>query len=135
MDKNVRTPQGSVDNDDGTDDAQKALLNVDIAVGDRTTNVQSPIVVPFGDPGVGVQHSIAIGCRQPTHFYELLMTNLWKLIVRLTNIYDAQKNTDWEDTTVEEMRTSISLCMQMSVVKLPHLKNIRAAIRLLETPS
>ncbi|KAJ1355615.1 hypothetical protein KIN20_013081 [Parelaphostrongylus tenuis] len=34
MDKNVHTPEDSENEDDGTDDAQRALLNVDIVVGD-----------------------------------------------------------------------------------------------------
>ncbi|KAJ1360493.1 hypothetical protein KIN20_019483 [Parelaphostrongylus tenuis] len=34
IDKSVHTPQGSEDDDDGTDNAQRALLNVDIVVGD-----------------------------------------------------------------------------------------------------
>ncbi|KAJ1366001.1 hypothetical protein KIN20_026510 [Parelaphostrongylus tenuis] len=34
MDKNVHAPQGFKYDDDGTDDAQRALLNVDSVVGD-----------------------------------------------------------------------------------------------------
>ncbi|KAJ1367271.1 hypothetical protein KIN20_028147 [Parelaphostrongylus tenuis] len=34
IDKNVHTPQGSEDDDDGTDNAQRALSNVDIIVSD-----------------------------------------------------------------------------------------------------
>ncbi|KAJ1364899.1 hypothetical protein KIN20_032323 [Parelaphostrongylus tenuis] len=122
MDKNVHTPRVSEDGDDGTDDAQRALLNVDIVVADWITNVQPPPILPFDSPAAGVQHSIVGGCRQPAHFYELIITDLWKLSVEQTNIYGTQKNADWEDITVEKMKTYIALCMQMSVVKMQHLK-------------
>ncbi|KAJ1355219.1 hypothetical protein KIN20_012541 [Parelaphostrongylus tenuis] len=36
MNENVHTPQGFEDDDDGTDDAQRALLNADIVVRDWT---------------------------------------------------------------------------------------------------
>ncbi|KAJ1349228.1 hypothetical protein KIN20_004701 [Parelaphostrongylus tenuis] len=55
MDKNVHTPQDSEDDDDGTDDAQRALLNADNIVGDRTTIVQPPTVLSFDDPAAGVE--------------------------------------------------------------------------------
>ncbi|KAJ1369457.1 hypothetical protein KIN20_030924 [Parelaphostrongylus tenuis] len=69
MDKNVHTPRGSEDNDDGTDDAQRAPLIVDIVVGEWTTNVRPPTVLPFNDPAADVQHTIVTGCRQPADFF------------------------------------------------------------------
>ncbi|KAJ1348159.1 hypothetical protein KIN20_003398 [Parelaphostrongylus tenuis] len=63
MDKNVHTPQGFKDDDNGVDKVQRALLNVDIVVGDWTTNVQPPTVLPFDDPAAGAQHSIVTECR------------------------------------------------------------------------
>ncbi|KAJ1355450.1 hypothetical protein KIN20_012847 [Parelaphostrongylus tenuis] len=98
MDKNEQAAQGSEDDDDGTDDSQRAFLNVDIVVGDWTTNMRPPTVLGFDDLAAGVQHGIVGGCRQPAHFYELLMTDLWELIVEQTNIYHIQNNADWEDT-------------------------------------
>ncbi|KAJ1353977.1 hypothetical protein KIN20_010767 [Parelaphostrongylus tenuis] len=55
MDKNVLTPQDSEDDDDGTDDALRALLNVDIVVDDWANNVQPPSFLPFNDPAADVQ--------------------------------------------------------------------------------
>ncbi|KAJ1347851.1 hypothetical protein KIN20_003016 [Parelaphostrongylus tenuis] len=75
LDKNVHTSQCFEDDDDGLDDAQGPFLNVDIVVGDWTTNVQPPTVLLFNDPAAGVQQSIVTECRQPAHFYELLMTD------------------------------------------------------------
>ncbi|KAJ1353971.1 hypothetical protein KIN20_010758 [Parelaphostrongylus tenuis] len=60
--KNVHNPQGSEDDDEGADDAQRALLNVNIVVGDCTTNAQPPTVLPHDDSGAGVQHSIVTRC-------------------------------------------------------------------------
>ncbi|KAJ1374874.1 hypothetical protein KIN20_037977 [Parelaphostrongylus tenuis] len=45
------------------------------------------------------------------------MSDLRELIVEHTNIYHTQNNADWEDTIMEEMKTFMALCMQMSVVK------------------
>ncbi|KAJ1361859.1 hypothetical protein KIN20_021223 [Parelaphostrongylus tenuis] len=73
--------------------------------------MRPPTVLPFEDLAAAVQHGIVSGCRQPAHFYELLMTDLWELIVEQTNIYHIQNNADWEDTIVEEMKTIIALCM------------------------
>ncbi|KAJ1346863.1 hypothetical protein KIN20_001780 [Parelaphostrongylus tenuis] len=79
MDKNVHIPQGSEDSGDGDDeidDMRRALLNVDIVVGDWVTNVQPPTIMPFDDPAAAVQHSILIGCLQPDLFCKLLMVDI-----------------------------------------------------------
>ncbi|KAJ1363057.1 hypothetical protein KIN20_022820 [Parelaphostrongylus tenuis] len=51
MDKNIHTSQGSEDDDYGTGDAQRALLNAELKLvigpGDWTTNAQPPTVLPF----------------------------------------------------------------------------------------
>ncbi|KAJ1353001.1 hypothetical protein KIN20_009541 [Parelaphostrongylus tenuis] len=72
MDKNVNTPQGSEHDDDGTDGAERPLLNVDSVAGDYTTNVPPPTVLLCDGPSAGVQHSITTECRQLAHFHELL---------------------------------------------------------------
>ncbi|KAJ1363956.1 hypothetical protein KIN20_023923 [Parelaphostrongylus tenuis] len=56
------TPQGSEHDDDGIDDAQRALLNVDIVVGDWATN-EPPTFLPLDDSAAGVQHSMFTRCR------------------------------------------------------------------------
>ncbi|KAJ1362764.1 hypothetical protein KIN20_022436 [Parelaphostrongylus tenuis] len=47
MDKNADTPQGSEDDDDGSDVAQRAFLNLGIVNGDWTTNVEPPPFCPL----------------------------------------------------------------------------------------
>ncbi|KAJ1365650.1 hypothetical protein KIN20_026049 [Parelaphostrongylus tenuis] len=59
MGKNVHTAQGSEDDDNGTDNAQRALLNVEIVIGEWTTNVQPPTVLPFDNPAAGV-HTVLL---------------------------------------------------------------------------
>ncbi|KAJ1350877.1 hypothetical protein KIN20_006788 [Parelaphostrongylus tenuis] len=68
MDKNVHIPQGSEDDCNGTDDRQRALLKVDIVVGNWTINVQSPNVLRFCDQAAGVQHSIVTAVPTASSF-------------------------------------------------------------------
>ncbi|KAJ1367272.1 hypothetical protein KIN20_028148 [Parelaphostrongylus tenuis] len=42
------------------------------------------------------------------------MTDLWELVAEQANIYGTQKSAGWEDTTVEEIKTSTALYMRMS---------------------
>ncbi|KAJ1360472.1 hypothetical protein KIN20_019454 [Parelaphostrongylus tenuis] len=78
MDKNVHTPQGS-EHGDGNWQFTESSFDVDILVGDWTTNVQPPTVLPFDDTAAAVQHGIVTGCRQQAYFCEFFMTNFWKL--------------------------------------------------------
>ncbi|KAJ1365935.1 hypothetical protein KIN20_026420 [Parelaphostrongylus tenuis] len=74
MDKNVHTPQGS-EHGDGNWQFTESSFDVDILVGDWTTNVQPPTVLPFDDSSGSCPTWYCHRLRQKAYFCEFFMTN------------------------------------------------------------
>ncbi|VDP10747.1 unnamed protein product [Heligmosomoides polygyrus] len=68
-------------------------------------------------------HEDVLTCKTPTDFYELFMKDIWELVVRETNRYGADKNSNWLDTDIPEMKRFIGLCLKMGQVRLPLLRD------------
>ncbi|KAJ1351171.1 hypothetical protein KIN20_007136 [Parelaphostrongylus tenuis] len=92
------------DDDDGTNSAQRALLNVDIVTGECITNVQPPTVQPLDDPSVRCAAHCCYQVPATSSFLRTAHNRSWELIVKQASIYGTQKNADWEDTTEEEIK-------------------------------
>ncbi|KAJ1354749.1 hypothetical protein KIN20_011766 [Parelaphostrongylus tenuis] len=85
----------------------------------QSKNVVSPNILPLKELGAGFPSDALRYCNDPFDFYELFMTDVWELIVRETNAYDHQRNVEWENATIGEIKEVISWCFQISIAPLP----------------
>ncbi|XGW15861.1 hypothetical protein V3C99_001372 [Haemonchus contortus] len=73
--------------------------------------------------GVSGLHDAVYDCQEPIDFYELfLKREIMDLIVRETNRYGIRQNEEFQETSADEMRNYIDLCLQMGLVKMPNLR-------------
>jgi hypothetical protein len=73
-------------------------------------------------------HADVQSCEVPIDYFQLFLTDeLLNLIVAETNRYGTKKmrdkNKDWTDTTTEEMRQFIGICLYMGLVRLSKLRD------------
>ncbi|KAJ1368124.1 hypothetical protein KIN20_038445 [Parelaphostrongylus tenuis] len=80
-----------------------------------------PKIPPFNEQRAGLLSDVLRFCARPVDFYELFMKDVWQLVVEQTNIFGKQKNECWEETTVDEIKRFIGLCLKMSVDRLPRI--------------
>ncbi|VDP42329.1 unnamed protein product [Heligmosomoides polygyrus] len=65
----------------------------------------------FEDDDAG-PHEDVLTCKTPTDYYVLFMKDIWELVVRETNRYGADKNSNWLDTDIPEIKRFIGLCLK-----------------------
>lgn len=76
------------------------------------------------DDECGFNTKFLEGCFEPIDFFELFFNrDIIGLIVVETNRYGSEKNQTWVPTNSMEIRKFIGLCLQMSIVRLPHLRD------------
>ncbi|KAJ1369560.1 hypothetical protein KIN20_031050 [Parelaphostrongylus tenuis] len=86
-------------------------------------SVVSPMSKLFNRDHVGVQNLALLGRKSLVEHYELFMKDVWEMTVEQTNIYGHQKKEGWKDTTIEEMKIFLDLCLKMTFTQLPnHLR-------------
>ncbi|KAJ1346810.1 hypothetical protein KIN20_001711 [Parelaphostrongylus tenuis] len=74
MEGNLSTPDsGAEDGDliDGSDDAQQVYLKTAPVMGEWTTDVRTPTLLPFDESSIGIEGGVVLDCREPVGFYEL----------------------------------------------------------------
>ena len=65
-------------------------------------------------------------CIEPIQYYELFLNReILDLIVLETNRYGKEKNEQFQETSTDEIKKFTGLCLQMGVVKMPHLRDCR----------
>ncbi|PIO63845.1 hypothetical protein TELCIR_14541, partial [Teladorsagia circumcincta] len=67
-------------------------------------------------------------CEEPSDYFELFLNDeLLDLIVLETNRYGRKemqdKEKEWTDTTVEEIKKFLGICLYMGLVRLPKLRD------------
>ncbi|VDO77224.1 unnamed protein product [Heligmosomoides polygyrus] len=76
----------------------------------------------FSEP-VGFD-AVVVSCETPLQFNELFFSEeLFAMIADQTNLYGQEKRHDWRNTDTSELKTLISLCLQMSRCPLDNRRN------------
>lgn len=108
----------SSENED-TDEEGGEMIDED----EWATNIRPPEQWGF-EMQSGINPEVLLQCQEPNDFYLLFLNDeILKLVAEHTNNHGKTKKKDWKNVDENELKKFIGLCLQMSIVQLPSLRD------------